>query len=60
MTVLPPASRTVTAGWAANATWLTVLALGCPVNASWVAAPTEIVKLALVAEVIPPEVAVSV
>ena len=28
MTVLPPASRTVTAGWAANATWLTVLALG--------------------------------
>jgi hypothetical protein len=59
VTVLPPASRTVTRGWMANA-MSTVESDGEAVNASWVAGPTVMVKLALEALVSPVEIAVKV
>ena len=59
VTVLPPASCTVTTGWVAEATWLAPPP-GWVVNATLAAAPTVIVKLLLVAAVSPLAVAVSV
>ena len=59
VTVLPPASRTVTTGWVVK----TVLAEppdGCVVKASFAAGPTEMVKLVLAAVVSVPDVAVRV
>ena len=59
VTVLPPASWTVTTGWVAKA-MPPVEPEGLVVKASLVAAPTVMVKLVLTALVSPPEVAVSV
>jgi len=60
VTVLPPASWTVTAGWVAKATLCAVLADGEVVKASLVAEPTVMVKLVLTALVRPLEAAVNV
>ena len=60
VTVLPPASWTVTTGCAAKATLCVVLADGEVVKASLVAEPTVMVKLVLTALVRPLEAAVSV
>jgi len=59
VTVLPPASCTVTTGWVANAT-PPVLPLGLVVKASFFAAPRVIPKVVLTAFVRPVEVAVRV
>jgi hypothetical protein len=59
LTVLPPASWTVTTGWAANAMPL-VEPEGLVVKASWEAAHTMMVTLVLEALVSPLAVAVSV
>jgi hypothetical protein len=59
VTALPPASWTVTTGWAAKATPPVELD-GLVVNASLAAEPTVIVKLVLTALVSPLEAAVSV
>ena len=58
-TVLPPASWTVTTGWAPNAVPPVELE-GSVVTSSWVAGPTVMTKLVLSAAVSVPEVAVSV
>ena len=59
VTVLPKASCTVTSGWPAHAVWLVPLP-GCMVKATLLAAAAVIVKVLLVAEVLPAEVAVIV
>ena len=59
VTVLPNASWTVTSGWAAHAVWL-VPPPGCMVKATLLAAAAVIVKVLLVIEVLPAEVAVIV
>ena len=61
VTVLPPASCTLTTGWTANATPpVEPVGLGCVVKASFAAAPTVIATLFVTAEVSEPSVAVSV
>jgi hypothetical protein len=60
VTVMPPASWTVTTGWEAKATLCVVLADGEVVKASLAAEPTVMVKLVLTALVRPLEAAVSV
>src|SRR5512147_1189461 len=47
---LPPASCTCTVGWVGKATFV-VLPEGCWVNTSWVAAPTVMLNVLLVAPV---------
>ena len=59
VTVLPPASWTVTTGCVAKATPATVLADGCVVNASFAAGPTATLKELLSADVSEPSVALS-
>ena len=59
VTVLPPASWTVTDGWVPHAVWLTPPP-GWVVKASWLAAPTETVKVELAAVPRPVAEAVSV
>src|SRR5437660_863919 len=59
VTVLPPASCTVTTGWVPQAT-LRAPPPGWVVNASWLAAPTVMLNVLLVAEVSEPLVAVRV
>ena len=59
VTVLPPASSTVTTGWVAN-TVAVVAAPGDVVKASWVAGPTETVMAVLAADARVPSVAVRV
>ena len=60
VTVLPPASWTVTTGWAVKLVLTAVELDGLVVKASLVAGPTMIVKVALIALVSPLEAAVSV
>jgi hypothetical protein len=60
VTLLPPASWTVTTGCAAKLVLTAVELDGLVVKASWVAGPTEMVKLALTPLVSPLEAAVSV
>ena len=60
VTVLPPASWIVTAGWVPKATRLVVGVLGWVVKASLLGAPAVMLKFALVPPESPEAVAVSV
>ena len=60
VTVLPPASCTVTAIDGLNATPAVMIEAGCVVKASWVAAPTATLSVFDVAVVMPVAVAVNV